>query len=293
MSSVFHFDAIGTRWQVDIAEFLSVVQEELLLTQIRRCIEAYDVAYSRFRADSVVTRMARETGRFHLPPDAEELFGLYRKFYEITDGAMTPLIGDVLSAAGYDTEYSLVQTGLLKKPLPWDEVFSYSDGYITMHVPALIDIGAGGKGQVVDSVSALLEDQGIFSYTVDAGGDMRYRSEQARPLRVGLENPRDFAEVIGVAEITNQSICGSAGNRRAWGAFHHIIDPFTLASPTDIAATWVVADSTFLADMLTTALYFVSPQVLCEHFVFDYAILKGDTLMLEHSSEFPGEFFIA
>lgn len=68
------------------------------------------------------------------------------------------------------------------------------------------------------------------------------------------------------------------------------MNPFTLTSPRHIRAVWVVADTTFLADMLTTALFFVTPDVLLPHYAFAYAILDREGEMT-FSLDFPGEFF--
>ncbi len=290
MASAYAFDAIGTSWNIDIPERLSTEKEESLLVLIRERIEAYDKAYSRFRSDSIVSSMAEGPGVYAMPEDSVELFTLYKKIYDLTDGKVTPLIGDVLVSAGYDAEYSLTPQGELTVPLSWDEVFTYEPHKITMHIPTVLDIGAGGKGHLIDIVGRLLEKEGVMSYVIDAGGDLLQKSTENSILRVGLEDPRDRTQVVGVVEIVNGSVCGSAGNRRVWEGFHHIIDPFSLSSPTDILAVWVVAETAFVADMLTTALFFVSAETLMPHFNFSYALIYADGTWVR-SAHFPAEFF--
>lgn len=289
-NTTYTFEAIGTRWSIEVRQELSASDSVQLLKRIRACIEEYDRSYSRFRSDSTVHRMSQSPGIYALPPSAEELFSTYRVFYDATDGKVTPLIGDVLIAAGYDAGYSLAQNGELRTPPAWDSVFDYIDRKVTMKTPAMLDIGAGGKGHLVDLVGSVLEIEGVKSFVVDAGGDILVRD--ASPVRIGLEDPTDVSQVIGIATITSRSICGSAGNRRAWGDYHHVIDPHTLRSPRDILAVWAIADRAFHADMLTTALYFVSPETLKERltFPFEFAVLYADG-SLAHSKDFPGEFF--
>ena len=79
--------------------------------------------------------------------------------------------------------------------------------------------------------------------------------------------------MVHTVEIKDKSIAGSAGNRRKWGRFSHIIDPFKIESPKEVKATWVVADTTLLADALATALFFVRPEILKQYFNFDYYIM--------------------
>ena len=159
-----------------------------------------------------------------------------------------------------------------------------------LHKATLLDFGAAGKGYLVDLISQLLEAEGITTYCVDGSGDIFYKNAKNKKLRVGLENPQNTAEVIGVVEVCNQSICGSATNRRKWGNYNHIMNPNTLHSVQDIQATWVVANSALLADALATCLFLVKPEVLLADYNFEYVVIKND-MSIEHSAHLSGELF--
>lgn len=285
------FEAIGTRWQIDLPAGTPPAGANRALAAVRERIEAFDRVYSRFRPDSLVTQMARQPGDYTLPADAGPLLECYRQLYDLTDGAVTPLIGQLLTDAGYDSVYSF-QERELKTPPVWDEVLVYRAPRLTLRRPALLDFGAAGKGYLVDLVGAVLAEHGLAAYVIDAGGDLLHRGPAASPLRVGLEHPDDPSQVIGVAEISNQSLCGSSGNRRAWGRFHHIIDPHQLASPTSIRAVWVAAPSALIADALATALFFAPAAVLAQHFTFEYLLVRDDYTP-ELSAGFPAKVFTA
>jgi len=274
--SQFVFEAIGTHWQIDIFEDLSTEKEKEVLDLTLKRIKDFDLLYSRFRGDSWITQMSKVAGTYDLPPDAEPLFNLYRDVYKITQALVTPLVGQTLVDAGYDAEYSLKQSKLLVEPPLWEEVIFYHPPKITLHKPVLLDLGAAGKGYLVDIVSELIESLGINSYCVDAGGDMRHRSVNEEGIRVGFEDPRDTKKVIGVINLKNKALAGSAGNRRKWQRFNHIINPHTLTSPTNILAVWVVADTAMLADMMTTALYFAPSAELLESYTFEYLVMYED-----------------
>jgi thiamine biosynthesis lipoprotein len=122
-----------------------------------------------------------------------------------------------------------------------------------------------------------LGDNGIKNYCVDAGGDFIHKNNTGEVLRVGLEDPRDTTKVIGVLTLTNRAMAGSAGNRRKWQNFNHIINPKTLLSPENILAVWTVAESAMLADALSTALYFCPTETLLQHYKFDYVIMHADS----------------
>lgn len=283
--SQFSFEAIGTKWQIDSTIDLPIE----LIQEIKSRLHLFENTYSRFRAGSFVMQMTQSAGTYVLPPDAQQLFDVYYKLYCITAGSFTPFIGQALVDAGYDDQYSL-QPKSMQPVVRWDEVAVYSFPHFTITQPVQLDFGAAGKGWSIDIVAEILKKGGVDEFCIDAGGDIRYENK-TQDLRVGLENPQDTTQVIGVATIRNQSICGSAGNRRNWGQFHHILDPHRLVSPDHILATWVIAESTMLADALATCLYFVPARKLAEEYKFEYLIIYAD-LSLERSANFPGEIFI-
>jgi thiamine biosynthesis lipoprotein len=284
------FEAIGTRWTVDIFSAMSAATAKAVQQEVLERIDVFDRNYSRFRADSLVTEMSRKPGSYTLPGDAKPLMDLYFKLYQVSGGTVTPLIGRTLEQAGYDAHYSL-KPGRLTTPPQWEEVMDYDFPYLTLHRPALLDFGAAGKGYLVDIVSRLLHGWGVSSYCINAGGDILYQTSSDELLDIGLEHPGDPELAIGVAHLHNQSLCGSAGNRRAWGEFHHIMSPRTLRSPGHLAAAWVAAENALLADGLATAVFFVNPKILQQHFNFEYALVRAD-FSLTHSPGFPADFFV-
>jgi thiamine biosynthesis lipoprotein len=284
------FEAIGTHWKIAINDALTHKDEEMLLAQIRARIDEFDRDYSRFRADSLITRMSQEAGEYALPADAEPMLDLYRDLYALTGGLVTPLIGDVLIAAGYDAQYSL-QPREMRPPPAWDEALEYRFPRLVMRQPAMLDFGAAGKGYLVDLIADLLKAVGVRSFLINAGGDLCVYDERGIAARIGLEHPEDPSLAIGVAEIHNRSICGSAGNRRAWGQFHHIINPHTLSPVRDTLAVWTVAGTTMLADALATCLFFVAPSVL-SRYPFEWLMMDRSGA-IERSEHFPAELFLA
>lgn len=274
------FEAIGTQWQIDAD--LSDAEYQLIL----ETIESYDQTYSRFRNNSLVTQMSKRAGDYRLPSHGNNLLSFYESMYEATNGHVNPLIGQLLSDAGYDASYSLQPKKLSAVP-NWDEVLERSDDILTVKQPALLDFGAAGKGQLVDIVATQIHAFGQQSFCVNAGGDIYVAGKQRT---IGLEHPHDPSQVIGTATIAEKSICGSAPNRRAWAEYHHIMNPETLQSTQDIDAVWVIAAQAMIADGLTTCLYFVAPEQLESLASFEYGIVFADG-SVRYSKNFPGTFF--
>lgn len=285
--AVFEFEAIGTQWTIEVLEDIGQTTVKKLESAILARIDQFDHHYSRFRADSLVTQMATKAGTYQLPADSPAMFNLYRQLYTLSEGAITPLIGQMIADAGYDASYSFASKPLTQSPV-WDDVMHVSDRQLTLSQPALLDFGAVGKGYLVDIVSQLIKSWGIGYYIVDAGGDMRIKSQL--PQRVGLEHPDKPREVIGVAALQDGALCGSATNRRQWGKYHHIMDPRRMESAQSLQAAWVIAPTAMLADGLTTALWFLPAERLLQHFSFEYALITLNG-QLFHSDNFPAKFY--
>ncbi len=290
----FFLDGIGTKWQIVInekEENFSVEKVDKVLLEIKNKMAEYEKVFSRFLPDSLVTEISKKAGEYVLPFEAKEMFDLYKDLYDLTDGVVTPLIGNTISDIGYDAVYSLKPKENISRPKAWEEVLDYKYPNLVVKEPVLLDFGALGKGQMIDIVANILKSHGVENFMVNAGGDIAYQDKKEF-LRVGLEDPEDFSQAIGVAKINNQSLCSSAGSRRKWGEYTHIINPKTLKSPKDILALWVIAPKTILADGLATALFFVSPEKLVKKYTFDYMILFADH-SVRYSPFFKGELFIS
>jgi thiamine biosynthesis lipoprotein len=283
--STVTFEAIGTRWQIETSCPLPAAVAE----HVRACVDTFDAVYSRFRKDSLVSELSRRPGTYRFPADAESLFALYRRLYDATGGAVTPLVGRALEHLGYDASYRLERTAGAVVTPAWDDVLTVSGRVITTRAPVVLDVGAAGKGFLVDRIAELLTDADVADFVVDASGDLIHRGPTTD--RVGLESPFDPDHVIGIAQVSNIALCASAVSRRTWGAgLHHIIDP-AICEPTGrVLASWVTHPSCAVADGLATALFLAEPETLGRHFSFSYVRLFTDG-RVQLSRDFPGELF--
>jgi thiamine biosynthesis lipoprotein len=288
-SGSLKFESIGSKWSIDFGEKTDQEKISKIKKIIFDRIEKFDSVYSRFRKDSLVTKMSILGGEYILSDDGRVMMDMYKKLYSISSGEITPLIGSVLVEAGYDSNYSLkgrAETKVLK----WEDVIEYDFPKIKLKEPALLDFGALGKGYLVDIIADILINNKFNYFSIDAGGDILHRGKDGEKIIVGLENPINFEQVIGKVPIFNKSICASSGNRRRWGEYHHIISPDSLKSPDNILSTWVIADSTILADALATSLFFVKPETLGKNFDFEFGILYPD-FSFKQSSGFNADIF--
>lgn len=286
------FQAIGTHWQLDTPEPLPAE----VLAAVHARIARFDADWSRFRDDSWVSEVARGgAGTYRLPDDAGPLLDAYDVAERCTAGAVDPLVGRALEDLGYDASYSLrprrdAEGALLTTPAPpWRTTARREGSTLTLGAPALIDVGAGGKGYLVDLVAGVLAEHGVAEHVVDAGGDLR--AAVPEPLTVALEDPRDPTRAIGVVRLGAGALCGSATNRRAWGeGVHHVVDARTGAPTSDVRATWAIGETALAADLAATALFFAEPDLVASRFGVRYVVLRDDG-SVRWSLDLDGEVF--
>lgn len=284
-SSVWRFDAIGTSWAIETAAPLPAEVRD----EVAGVVARFDRDWSRFRADSRVAALASgEAASIPLPEDADAMLSLYGELDAATGGAVNPLIGDALARLGYDARPSLVAAGAPVPAPRWRDVLQWDASTLRLSAPATIDVGALGKGRLVDLVLAVVEPAAGGDVVVDASGDLAVRGV---PARVGLEHPYDARRAIGVATVRDGALCASAINRRAWGdGLHHVLDARTGAPVRAWAATWALAPTAMRADALATALFFDGGPELAADWGAHWVRMATDG-RVQWSPGFDGEVF--
>lgn len=279
----WRFEAIGTLWEIETTDTLSEVTRDA----VSATIAEFDRTWSRFREDSEVARLGRSGGRI-ASTDAAPMLDLYANLTSATQGGVNPLIADSLSALGYDADYSLVARPPVQAPSGWDERLSWTETGVSASSASLLDIGALGKGRLIDLVMQVLADL-PGDVVVDAGGDIRLRGVG---VRIALEHPFDSRKAIGVIEARDQALCASAINRRAWGeGLHHVLDGRTGLPVRTWAATWAVAPEAMRADAAATALFFDGGAQLANEWEVDWVRMSTDG-RVEYSANCPVELFL-
>ncbi|HET9098492.1 MAG TPA: FAD:protein FMN transferase [Candidatus Saccharimonadales bacterium] len=286
----FSFVGIGTSWKVVIYDDMDIEAFNLVKEKVKKRVEDFDQNYSRFKGNSLIGLIAKKAGTYPMPEDFNKLYSFYKKMYKITNGQVTPLIGQTIADLGYDANYSFKEKHQLNPVPEWEEVMDFDGSNLKVKRPVLLDFGAAGKGYLVDEVALVLNNLGVNAYCIDASGDILYENPK-RQISIGLEDPVDPNLAIGVVEINSGSVCGSAINRRKWLNHNHIIEPISQKSVTDKVATWALAKSAMLADGLATSLFFVEPLVLKRHFSFEYVTLDKEHIA-DYSPYFNDKLFI-
>lgn len=287
---VVAFEALGTHWKLSVWDAITADRFATLAAQCIEMVRAFDALYSRFIPDSLITQLSIQTGEFEVPADLVAMLRLYEQLYVATSGKVNPCVGFALSDSGYDAAYSLSPAEVIRDvPALPDALSIIDDTHMCINQPVLLDLGAVGKGYLIDLLHDLLREAGIVRFLVDGSGDIRYFASNGETIVCGLEHPLDPTQAIGTLAISGGALCASATNRRRWGDRHHYIDPHTKDSPKDVLATWVWAQNAALADGLSSALFFVEPEALAV-FSFEYLVVNSG-MHAKSSTGFAIELF--
>lgn len=148
---------------------------------VRAEIEAFDLACSRFRPDSQLSRVNAAAGRT-VPVGAlfAETLEVALRAARLTDGAVDPTCGATLVAAGYDRDFDLLRaTGAsltVVRPAPapgWRSVeWDPRRRLVRIEPGSMLDFGATAKALAADRAAYaahLVADCGVL---VSLGGDL-------------------------------------------------------------------------------------------------------------------------
>lgn len=295
-SASWTFEAIGTHWSIDSEHPLPPPVRASVTDLVAR----FDADWSRFRDDSIVAAVASRPGRHRLPDEADVLLRLYDHLDRLTDGAVNPLVGRGLEQLGYDASYSLQARGAGLTAPRWSTVRHGEDTdgqpWLETDVPVLLNVGAVGKGLLVDLVSMLVRTRPTpTDVTVDAGGDLRHTGA---PIQVALEHPGDPTRALGVVRVgdgVRAALAGSSVNRRRWPgpdgtSLHHVLDARTGEPHEAVHATWALADDAATADAAATALFFTPPSAVAAALDVEWVVLDARG-RLTGSPDLHGELF--
>lgn len=129
-----------------------------------------------------------------------------------------------------------------------------------------IDVGAIAKGYATEVVAREVEELGMESVLIGAGGNIRavgQPMDDRSKWGIGIQNPDedliDLGRTIDTVFIDSQSVVSSGDYQRYYFVgdqrMHHIIDPNTLMPGDYYRAVTVVTPDSGLADFLSTAIF--------------------------------------
>jgi thiamine biosynthesis lipoprotein len=236
--------------------------------QVEDVIAAFDLACSRFRADSEIAALARAGGR---PVAVSRLLfeavAVALRAARLTDGDVDPTLGAALRALGYDRDFdALAERGPARirvARVPGWRAVRLEPAARTIQVPpgVELDLGATAKALASDRAAAAAHQATGVGVLVSLGGDISFAGEPpAEGWRVRVtDDHRSGAQAPGQwISLRSGGLATSSTQVRRWatdsGPAHHLLDP---ATGRPAQGSWrtvsVCAGSCLDANIATTA----------------------------------------
>jgi thiamine biosynthesis lipoprotein len=192
------------------------------IAEVRR-IEA---KYSRYRDDSVTTRINRSAGRDAVPIDSETaaLLRYADRCHALSGGRFDLTSGVLRNVWNFRARPPRLPDGkslaAARTLVAWERV-EWDDRAIRLPRAGMeIDFGGVGKEYAADRAATVCLEQGIAHGIVNLGGDVRVIGPQpdGTPWRIGIRHPRpsrtDADEAIAGIELAEGAVATSGDYER-------------------------------------------------------------------------------
>mgnify|MGYP001544725160 FL=1 len=260
--------ALGTKCEVQFAaadDAQAVAFERAAVSWV----SAFEQKYSRFRPDSLVSRINAAAGVAPVAIDAEmeQLLALCDRLHFMTQGVLDPTSLPLLRLWDYKAPAPKLPSddaiAAARRLVGWKKV-QRTPGHVFLPERGMaLDFGGFGKEWAVDIVAAIARDHGIAAALIDFGHDLRAVGiPPGRPAwHVGLENPLQPGTHHGsLALIQNQGVASSGDYLRRFVIdgvrYGHIVDPRTGRPVSNgCLQVTVIAPSCLQAGVLSTAAF--------------------------------------
>jgi FAD:protein FMN transferase len=231
------FPALGTRAVLH-------VQPDHALARARALFEAeiaaIDVACSRFRDDSELTRVNRNAGSWtDVSPLFVEALDVALRGARLTGGLVDPTIGSALRVLGYDRDFeSVTRAGPAIRvsvgPAPGWQTIEIDRPRSRLRTPGGVelDFGATAKAFCADRAAAAIARETGVSVLVSLGGDVSVAGPRVAggwTVLVADEHSAALDEAEERTAIVSGGLATSGTTARRWArgdrVLHHVIDP--------------------------------------------------------------------
>jgi FAD:protein FMN transferase len=263
------FQALGTRCEVQYAALGGDGQATAFERAVVGWVEAFEARYSRFRADSLLSRINRAAGRGWVEVDAEMegMFKLCDTVVFMTQGILDPTTLPLIRLWDWKAQPPVVPgaeaIAAARRLVGWAKVQRRPGGVFLPEAGMALDFGGFGKEYAVDVVADIARDHGVADALIDFGRDLRaLGTPPGRPAwHIGLEDPqRPGTPWASVALKGGRGIASSGDYVRSFviegRRYGHIIDPRT-GWPVAHGCTQatVIAGTCLQAGVLSTAAF--------------------------------------
>lgn len=219
----------------DVALGLAPERARALAAQAQAEVQRIEARYSRYRPDSIVSRLQAAAGGDAIACDAETLALLDHAdtLYQASDGLFDITAG-VLRRAWNFKQPRVPDEAELAALLPligWTRVEREGERVRLPVAGMELDFGGFGKEYAADRAGALLAAAGVRHGYVNLGGDLRVLGPRpdGSPWRIGIQHPRQPQALLATIPVAHGGLATSGDYERFFERdgrrYCHVLDP--------------------------------------------------------------------
>ncbi len=263
---------MGTDCQVDFAA-ASLGAARSFAAHTQSWVADFEARFSRFRPDSLVSRINAAAGRDWVAVDAEaeSLLGLCDWYHRLTGGVFDPATLPLLALWDYHAPRAAppsdAEVGAARARCGWSRVRREPGRILLPEAGMGLDLGGIGKEYAVDRVIEMAMQRGIRTILVNFGHDLRVLGDppEGGAWRIGLEDPRDPGRCWTGLLARDRAVTTSGDYLRhltiSGRRYGHILDPRTGQPVSNgCESVSVVAPTCTEAGMLSTAAFVMGAE---------------------------------
>lgn len=238
------------------------------ITEAFDAIERVERSMSLYRPNSEISRLNRDGYLPSPTPALTQVLNTSQQLSEESLGAFDITVQPLWELFQEHARKSALPRPALieerKARLGWQGLLIEAEAIRSTKAGTQITLNGIAQGFATDQAKQALLSAGIRHALIDCGelGSIGKKA-QDRPWKVGIQHPRQPDAFTALAPLEERCLATSGDYETSFSTdfkHHHIFDPRTGASPTDIASASVLAPTAMEADALSTTFMVMGVQ---------------------------------
>ena len=234
------------------------------LTEAFAELDRVEDIMSLYRQDSEISRLNRDGHLENPHPWLVDILQQSAELSNATNGAFDVTVQPLWKVHYQHAQAGTVPTGEALQDaiarVNWRNVAITSAG-IHLRPGTEITLNGIAQGFAADAVSRVFRREGIEHALIDTGeiGTVGSHAEK-EAWSIGIKHPRNEQDLLGLAALNGRCLATSGDYETRFSedySQHHLLDPKTGHSPTELSSVTVVAETAVQADALSTAVFLV------------------------------------
>ncbi|HUR46460.1 MAG TPA: FAD:protein FMN transferase [Candidatus Saccharimonadales bacterium] len=223
-----------------------------------KALDEIEDVLSLYRPDSQLCRLNRERIIRQPHPDLVAVLRNAVEWARLTDGAFDPTVQPLWKLQASGNPFDVAGLEAARSLVDWTRVHVSAEK-IRLGPGQEITLNGIAQGFAADRVREIFLAYGICHGLANTGefcalGD----KPDGKPWQIGVQHPRVQDAYVTLASVTDRFLSTSGDYETKFTddfSNHHIFDPSTGRSPTELSSVTVLAPTGMEADALSTAIF--------------------------------------